>query len=211
MLRFIYADDLDRTPVLQDTMFRDRAKQFHDRLGWAVTVDDKGHERDEYDDENPLYVIWQRPSGEHGGSLRLLPTTGRTMVHDHFLHLTENATIKSPFIWECTRFCLAPEAGGKIAAALMLGGGAFMQAYHIKHFLGVFDGAMIRIYRATGASPDLLGSHGAGRAMIGVGLWHHSLAAQARLSRSSGLSPALVRRWLDRSLGHLDHKLEMTA
>ena len=40
-------------------MFRDRAEQFSQRLGWAVSVNASGHERDQYDELNPLYVIWQ--------------------------------------------------------------------------------------------------------------------------------------------------------
>jgi N-acyl-L-homoserine lactone synthetase len=38
----------------------------------------KGQERDRYDDLNPLYVIWQEHDGRHAGSMRFLPTTGRT-------------------------------------------------------------------------------------------------------------------------------------
>ncbi len=38
MLRYLYANDLSRFPLLRDTMFRDRAEQFSKRLGWAVTL-----------------------------------------------------------------------------------------------------------------------------------------------------------------------------
>lgn len=57
MLRYIYATDLNDHPKLARTMFRDRADQFKFRLGWNVSVDDVGFERDEYDELNPLYVI----------------------------------------------------------------------------------------------------------------------------------------------------------
>ena len=124
MLRYIYANELGLFPVLRDSMFRDRADQFHTRLGWDVQVDDKGWEQDVYDTLNPLFVIWEGPGGRHGGSMRFLPTTGRTMVNDHFTDLTDGVTIRSPFIWECTRFCLAPGAESRAAAALMLGGGS---------------------------------------------------------------------------------------
>ncbi len=88
MLRYVYGNDLTHYPKLRDTMFRDRADQFKTRLNWAVDVDGNGQERDEYDDLNPLYVIWETPAGSHGGSMRLLPATGPTMVNDHFGHLT---------------------------------------------------------------------------------------------------------------------------
>mgnify|MGYP001820567509 CR=1 FL=1 len=43
MLHYIYANDLHKFPALRDGMFRDRATQFKERLGWdAVEVDDKG-------------------------------------------------------------------------------------------------------------------------------------------------------------------------
>ena len=99
MLHFIYANDLVHYPVLANSMFRDRADQFKTRLGWDVDVDARGHERDAYDDLNPLYVIWEEPDGSHGGSMRFLPTTGRTMVNEHFADIL-SGPITSPFIWE---------------------------------------------------------------------------------------------------------------
>ena len=116
MLRYLYATDLDRFPRLARGMFRDRAVQFRDRLGWAVEVDADGAETDAYDALNPLYVIWEEPDGSHGGSMRFLPTTGPVMVNDHFGHLT-SGPIVSPLIWECTRFCLSPTTGAQVAAA----------------------------------------------------------------------------------------------
>lgn len=210
MLRYIYANDLHMYPVLRDSMFRDRADQFHTRLGWAVQVDDKGWEQDEYDTLNPLYVIWEAPGGRHGGSMRFLPTTGRTMVNDHFLHLTDGVTIRSPFIWECTRFCLAPNAESRVAAALMLAGGELMRAFHLSQFIGVFDARMVRIYRMIGAVPDVLGSAGMGRNQISVGLWTYSHADRARVLMRAGLSSAASEVWFDRSFGALP-ELQMTA
>jgi hypothetical protein len=118
MLRYIHADTLPAHPALARSMFRDRARQFRDRLGWAVTVDAAGEERDAYDALNPLYVIWQDAGGRHAGSMRFLPTTGQTMVNDHFRHLTGGVRIESPLIWECSRFCLAEGAPARVSAAL---------------------------------------------------------------------------------------------
>lgn len=100
MIRYLYGDQLAKHPLLARAMFEDRADQFKTRLGWEVTVNADGQERDEYDDLNPLYVIWETATGVHGGSMRFLPTTGRTMVNDHFLDLTDGVPIQSPFIWE---------------------------------------------------------------------------------------------------------------
>lgn len=201
MLRYIYGHDLHHHPQLARAMFRDRADQFRTRLGWEVEVDEQGEERDQYDALDPLYVIWQEPDGSHGGSMRFLPTTGRTMVNEIFGHLTGGAPIASPLIWECTRFCLARGAGSHVAAALMLGGGEIMQGFGIRHFVGVFDARMVRIYRMIGASPQVLGSEGAGRDRISVGLWDFSAQAQARVAARAGIPPQLSRAWFEAAFG----------
>jgi acyl homoserine lactone synthase len=200
MLRYIYGDQLKDHPKLSTTMFRDRAAQFKERLKWDVTVDADGFEKDAYDGQNPLYVIWELPGGIHGGSMRFLPTTGRTMVNEHFLDLLEGP-IRSPLIWECTRFCLSADATGQAAAALMLGGGEIMRGFGVAHFAGVFDARMVRIYRMTGASPEILGSSGEGAARISVGLWSFDQAAQARLAERSGISARQSAQWFEQSFG----------
>lgn len=203
MLRYLYADQLHAHPRLADTMFADRGAQFHDRLGWEVEVDDTGAERDSYDDMNPLYVIWERADGTHGGSLRFLPTTGDTMVNDHFLHLTDGVAIKSPFIWECTRFCLAPETDPRVAAALMLGGLEVGLGAHLSHAVGVFDARMVRIYARMGWGPVILGTDGVGKDAISVGLWAFEDEVRERLLKKAGLSDEISRLWYDRAFGLL--------
>jgi acyl homoserine lactone synthase len=201
MLRYIYADQLHFYPKLARTMFRDRADQFSNRLGWDVSVDATGAERDQYDDLCPLYVIWEQPDGSHGGSMRLLPTTGRVMVNEVFGHLTGGAPIVSPLIWECTRFCLARGAAGNVAAALMLAGGEVMTGFGVRHFAGVFDARMVRIYRAIGSSPEILGSEGQGRDKISVGLWEFTAQARARVALRAKVSTDLSRLWFNRAFG----------
>ncbi len=201
MLRYIYSDDLHIYPKLGSSMFRDRADQFRTRLGWEVDVDDQGEERDQYDALNPLYVIWEEPDGSHGGSMRFLPTTGRVMVNEVFGHLTGGGPITSPLIWECTRFCLSRGAGTKVAAALMLAGGEIMSGFGVRHFVGVFDARMQRIYRAIGSSPELLGSQGQGRDAISVGLWEFSAEAKRKVALRAGISPQVSKLWFDRAFG----------
>src|SRR6056297_2378309 len=166
MIRFVTAREMSSDSPLRHSMFRDRTIQFQDRLKWEVNVDRNGEERDQYDELNPLYVIWERENGLHGGSMRFMPTVGRCMVNEHFLHVTNGEAIKSPKIWECTRFCLAPKSNGCVAAALMLAGGELMQQLELEKFVGVFDARMVKIYRRIGASPEVIGSVGRGQAEI---------------------------------------------
>lgn len=202
MLRYLYADELHSYPLLRDTMFRDRGAQFHARLGWEVTFDEEtGQERDQYDEVNPLYVLWERPDGSHGGSMRFLPTTGDTMVNDHFLNLTDGVEIRSPFIWECTRFCLAPGAHGRVSAALMLGGLELGLRFSLSHAIGVFDARMVRVYRRLGWGPTILGCDGESRDAISVGLWAFEPELRPRLLKKAGVEAGLSRLWLERDLG----------
>ena len=201
MIRYVYGDAFDTLPKLRDTMFRDRAQQFRDRLNWDVSVDADGFEKDEYDDLNPLYCIWETQDGSHGGSMRFLPTSGRTMVNDHFRHLADTQ-VSSPLIWECTRFCLAPNADARVAGLLMLAGGELMRGFGLTHLLGVFDARMVRIYKMIGASPEILGSEGGGRHKISVGLWPYRAQDRLRVLRRAGVSSEISEAWFARSFGH---------
>lgn len=199
MIRYIYADDLSREPVLQDSMFRDRAIQFKQRLNWDVTVDQRSWETDEYDALNPLYLIWQDAEGRHAGSMRALPTIGRTMVNEHFLDATDGVQISSPLIWECTRFCLAPGASPIVAAGLLLGCLEAALRFGVEQAVGVFDKRMPRIYARIGHSPEVIGTSGEGRDAICVGIWTVSEKIRAEVCRRAGIAPEELARWFDQS------------
>lgn len=200
MLRFVFGHELARHAPLRASMFRDRARQFRDRLGWEVRVDDDGWERDQYDVLDPLYVIWQQPDGTHGGSMRFLPSTGRTMVREHFGHLVpEGSRVFDPKIWECTRFCLAEGAAANVSAALMLGGAEVGAGLGLTHAIGVFDARMVRIYRLLGWPPEIIGRAGEGRDAVGLGLWSFSEATRQALAARAGISVDLSRHWFLRS------------
>lgn len=199
MIRFLYADQLSQYPLLADTMFRDRADQFKKRLDWDVTVNADGWELDEYDALNPLYVIWEEADGRHGGSMRVMPTVGRTMTAEHFRHLTHGVEIASPFIWECTRFCLSPRGSKGVAAALLLAGCEMGLRFGLDQALGIFDARMPRIYGRIGWSPDVIGTEANGREAISVGLWNITEEARDEMARRASLPLSLVAHWFDAS------------
>jgi acyl homoserine lactone synthase len=154
-------------PHLMDQMFQMRARVFHDRLRWNVRVVD-GRERDKYDDESPVYVIYTDDrKREVKGSLRLLPTTGPTLLADIFSDtLPAGVHLSAPTIWECTRFCLddrslASGPGYQLlldSTALIAGSFEVAMRAGIETIIGNFDSSMLRLYRQLGCEVEVLGS-----------------------------------------------------
>jgi acyl homoserine lactone synthase len=151
---------------LLDKMFRLRARIFHDQLGWDVKVTD-GRERDKYDCEGPVYIIYTDSRlRQVKGSLRLLPTTGPTLLADFFSDtLPDAADLRAPTIWECSRFCLddralANDHDGLLFAStvLLIALGDLAIRSGIESILGNFDSAMLRLYRRLGCEVEVLGS-----------------------------------------------------
>ena len=151
---------------LLDEMFRLRARVFRDRLRWDVQVTD-GKERDKYDDEAPVYLIYTDDEArEVKGSLRLLPTTGPTVLADIFSDTLPDAVhLSAPTLWECTRFCLEErilDRGHRreqlIASAILIAalGDVAIKA-GIEAILGNFDSTMLRLYRRIGCEVEVLG------------------------------------------------------
>ena len=176
MIRYVYAHELHKHPRLVDEMFRDRSSQFRDRMKWDVTVDENGWERDQYDALAPLYIIYEREDGSHAGSGRLMPTTGRTMIGEHFSHLTDGVVIQSPTIWEITRLCISPSVKSRreamtVTSSLLLAGIDVGLRFGLEFYVGVFDEPMLRVYKGLDFTPDVMGKSGEERRAICAGLW----------------------------------------
>ena len=167
MLKLIEGSYASFFPKEMDAMFRNRAETFSERLGWEVVVKN-GHERDVFDDENPLYLVSVDPdTDEYWGSLRLLPTTGLNMLRDVFSQLIDGDYIESATIWECSRICAIaapgqPERNGSgvnyVLNELILGIGEVGVAAGLTQIAAVFDARMLRVLRAAGCSPEIIGT-----------------------------------------------------
>jgi N-acyl-L-homoserine lactone synthetase len=152
---------------LIDKMFRLRARVFHERLKWDVQVVD-GKERDKYDDEGPVYLIYtDNEAREVKGSMRLLPTTGPTLLAEFFSDTLPDAVhLTAPTIWECTRFCLDDQILDRghrdellfASATLIAGLGDVAIKAGIESIIGNFDSTMLRLYRCIGCEVEILGS-----------------------------------------------------
>ena len=190
MFKLVYGDDLFDFPTLANQMFQDRRAQFHDEFGWELDVDELGREIDQYDLMNPLYVILQDNKGRHLGSGRLMPTTGPTMIADHFSDLTDGVEIESPLIWEVTRVFVSKrgQSSPRNAAALMWAGCQLGLRAGVEFFVGVTATHMTRVFSACGWPPEIIGSRTTEKdGDISACLWEISQKNCDRLARRAGI------------------------
>lgn len=173
-----------------DEMYRDRKVQFRDRLGWDLFVDSEGREIDQYDIEDPFYIILVDESGQHVASTRIMPTCGPNMLADHFGDLTNGAVFKSPLIWEVTRFFVTPRAHRRAAATLMWAGCEFGRRIGVTAFVGVTAADMVRVFSACGWNSNVLGSGRSAEGPISVCRWDVTDEACEKLRKRARIGSA---------------------
>jgi acyl homoserine lactone synthase len=166
MIVVIEKNNAHKYSNLVDKMYRLRARIFHDRLGWDVQVVN-GKERDKYDDEGPVYIIYTDDEArEVKGSMRLLPTTGPTLLADCFADTLPNAALLSaPTIWEVTRFCIddslldrgSPDGLFYTSSVMIAALGDVAVSAGIESIVANFDASALRLYRRVGCEIDILG------------------------------------------------------
>jgi acyl homoserine lactone synthase len=202
MILLINGSEKERYPHLMSGMHRLRAEIFHSRLGWDVSVEN-GLEIDQFDDENPLYLLAVDPTGTRvRGTVRLLPTTGPNMLRDVFHHLVpEDEMIESATIWECSRFAVDPsieapkdgylisEATGELMAAVIEVG----LLAGLTEVMGVFDARFVRILRAAGTPPLLVSKpQRIGSCLTYVGLFEVSEQSLHSIQAACGLKGSVL-------------------
>ncbi len=120
---------------------------------------------DYFDSLDPLYVLALDDAARIVGALRLLPTTGATMLNDAFASAApQRLRIESPLIWEASRLTLAAiencqaqeriidRAIGEIGVAL----NEIAQAAALTHVIGVFAGDAQRMLSRRGCAGESL-------------------------------------------------------
>jgi N-acyl-L-homoserine lactone synthetase len=97
-------------PLMQ--MHRDRKIVFVDGLGWQLSAPGSWLEVDAYDNDHAVYLMARdEESGDHMGSLRLLPTTGPNLLEGVFPSLCPDGPPRAGNIWEISRLVTAPHEG----------------------------------------------------------------------------------------------------
>ncbi|SFM50052.1 acyl homoserine lactone synthase [Bradyrhizobium sp. Rc3b] len=105
----LHTSQFGRHLDLLTSMYRLRRRVFKDRLDWSVSVSGD-LEIDVYDALGPNYLLVVSDENEVLGCVRLLPTTGPTMLADIFANLLGNrAAPRDERILESSRFCVDTE------------------------------------------------------------------------------------------------------
>jgi acyl homoserine lactone synthase len=152
-LRHQYAKEID-------AMHRIRKKTFFERRRWDVSVVNSW-EIDGYDALCPLYLVCVNEQDVVVGGLRLLPTTGFTMINDTFSSLLpDGKRIESPLIWESSRFSVDHEADvasgrkgiSRATAELGLAMNEIGMQVGLTHIVTVYDAFMHRVLARAGCA-----------------------------------------------------------
>ncbi len=197
MIQLITSDSYGEFVDELAQMHRLRYRVFKERLDWEVEAAGD-MEVDEFDALHPAYLILRDYAGRVLGCVRLLPSTGPTMLRDAFPVLLDGKAVPSrPDIWESSRFALDIHRDGIKAAAgvaaptyeLFAGMVEFGLARGLSKILTVTDLRMERILRRATWPLDRLGSpRSIGVTMAVAGYLDVSQAALGRLREAGGLS-----------------------
>jgi N-acyl-L-homoserine lactone synthetase len=170
MITIIEDHNREEHRYLLDAMFKQRARVFGpEGLHWDVQIDNWGWETDDLDDEHPVYVIAHRyidlddhtsPPPTVMGSLRLLPTTGPTLLERVFPH-SSPVRISAPDIWEMTRLCIEgkPRERRRTLLELFAAVGRIAQRSAINTIIGNVTVAHFVMYERIGIPIELIGGH----------------------------------------------------
>lgn len=205
-------------------MFKLRARVFKDKLGWDVPVI-AGQERDPYDDHSPLYLLaTDEAQSEVHACMRFLPTTGPTLLYDVFHEtLPEAVDFESPFIWECTRFCvdedlLARSGSGvnavRLSGQMLIACCEFALNAGVEGILANFDPLRLRIWRRAGAKVDVLGATSSfGERPVYLGVFEVSEAVLHTMRNRLGVREPLLeaRRRYERRIAQPAEQFALVA
>jgi acyl homoserine lactone synthase len=205
MYLLIQAHEHHKHPDLLDQSFRLRKKVFADRLGWTVSVAGP-YERDRYDDYHPAYLLWCDEHLEQlYGSVRLMPTTGPTLLYDVFRETFPDACdLVAPGIWEGTRMCIDEDAiardfqdmrPDRAFCLLLLALCEVALDHGIHTMISNYEPHLKRVYQRAGAAFDELGrSDGYGRFPVCCGAFEVSTRVLTDMRRKIKVVEPLYRR-----------------
>ena len=182
-------------------MHRLRYRVFKVRLGWDVEIS-SDMEVDAFDACQPTYLLQEDDDGCIQGCVRLLPTTGPTMLCNTFPALLDGQPAPaSQIIWESSRFGLDLSASHAKAAdgialatyELFVGMIEFGLMRRLSDIVTVTDVRMERILQRVGWPLRRLGRpRSIGSTLAIAGYLSISREILAHLSQTAGLSTPVI-------------------
>ncbi|MBB3441840.1 acyl-homoserine-lactone synthase [Rhizobium sp. BK379] len=207
MFVIIQAHEYQKYAFILDQMFRLRKKVFADILGWNVPVIGP-FERDSYDSLCPAYLVWcdETRTRLYGG-MRLMPTTGPTLLYDVFrATFPQAANLVAPGIWEGTRMCIDEEAiaddfpevdAGRAFSMLLLALCECALDHGIHTMISNYEPHLKRVYKRAGAEVEELGrADGYGKYPVCCGAFEVSERVLTRMRASLGIDTPLYTRYV---------------
>ncbi|MBB3590168.1 acyl homoserine lactone synthase [Rhizobium sp. BK529] len=207
MFVIIQAHEYQKYAFILDQMFRLRKKVFADKLGWNVPVIGP-FERDSYDSLCPAYLVWCNETRTRlYGGMRLMPTTGPTLLYDVFREtFPQAADLVAPGIWEGTRMCIDEEAiaadfpdvdAGRAFSMLLLALCECALDHGIHTMISNYEPHLKRIYKRAGAEVEELGrADGYGKYPVCCGAFEVSERVLDRMRASLGIDTPLYIRYV---------------
>jgi N-acyl-L-homoserine lactone synthetase len=195
VLTFLNGYERSSRPKLFDAMFRQRKSIFIDQKKWPLTPVNAEYEIDEFDRDDTVYVCSLLPDGSLAGSARFINTTMDHMADTAFRHMFPGLTIRSPTIWEVTRYAvpedrrIQPNGVSRAACEIILGTCLFGLEFGVSQVTGVYEAPMARIYKKCGLKHYVLGRHASPEyGSVHFGLWDISREHEASIRAATGLT-----------------------
>ena len=191
--------------ALIDQAYRLRKRVFHDRLGWSVAIDGD-YERDKYDALCPDYLMWCDGQANHlYGTLRLMPTTGPTLLFDVFRSTFAGTDLTASGICEGTRMCIDENAlardhpdinRSRAFGLLLLALCECGLANDIQTFVSNYEPPMARVYHRSGLAIRELGrADGFGKRAVCCGRFDVSDEVRVRMQQALGVKTPVYSGW----------------
>ncbi len=195
MITVIYGYEREERSDLFDEMFRQRKQVFIDEKKWDLKVTDGEFEIDEDDRDDTVYICSLRPDGSLAGSVRLLNTLTDHMANGPFKEMCPELTVRSPTIWEATRFAvpddprIQPNGVSRAACEIMLGACLFGLEHGVSQLIAIYEAPMARVYRKCGVRHYVLGRQRSAEAgSIHFALGEVSRQLEASIREATGLT-----------------------
>ncbi len=195
MINIVYGYERQERPELFQEMFRHRKKIFIDQKKWDIKSADGELEYDEFDRDDAVYICSFLPDGSLGGSIRFLNTTTEHMASTVFQHMFPGLVVRSPTIWEATRFAvpedrrLQPNGVSRAACEIIVGMCMFGLEFGVSQMTAIYEAPLARIFKRCGLYHYVLGRHRSREhGSLQFGLCEVSPELEASIRNATGIS-----------------------